>query len=259
MLVLGKYFINDHCVVHTRTAKDRTETANCFATGEANRSYQQLETQYDELEWLLVDCGSTIHICRDIDKLHNLRQKKTTIKGIVGDASSVSEWVGDWNLVFKTSNGKYRNFTLRNVVCMPNASRDILGTPRLEKSGWWPDLRMKRMYNDSETSEHPMFPFFVTKKGLKVIPSVKIASNAHNSASVTLSRSTINTMNKVTTESVLHSDAVTKEPVTTEQQQFTYSIWYGGAGAFAHSTPQGKCKSYFDKDGNTQRYLRSVL
>jgi hypothetical protein len=79
------------------------------------------------------------------------KKQITTIKGIVGDATSVSEWVGDWDLLLRDSCGQFKKFTFRNVVHMPNASRDIMGTPKLEKAGWWPDLKARRMYNASLT------------------------------------------------------------------------------------------------------------
>ena len=173
--VLGGKFIANHCTIKPITYKKRVRNnevvhATCFATGEAYLSYQDLEVQYDDVDWLLVDCGSSIHICRDKDKLYNLRKQITTIKGIVGDATSVSEWVGDWDLLLRDDSGQFKKFTLRNVVHMPNASRDIMGTPKLEKAGWWPDLKARQMYNDKPHLQSTKFPFLVIKKRLKVIP-----------------------------------------------------------------------------------------
>ena len=54
---------------------------------------------------------------------------------------------------------------------MSNAGRDLLGTPRLEKSGWWPDLRQRHLFNDSIPTLQ--FPFFCTKTGLKIMASVR--------------------------------------------------------------------------------------
>ena len=52
-----------------------------------------------EVTWLLVDTGSTIHVCKDRSKLINIRSKATRIAGIVGGAIGVSQEVGDWRSV----------------------------------------------------------------------------------------------------------------------------------------------------------------
>ena len=51
--------------------------------------YRDLEQQYNDLDWLLVDSGSSIHVCRDKHKLYNMRRHTTRIRGIVGDAVAV--------------------------------------------------------------------------------------------------------------------------------------------------------------------------
>ena len=38
---------------------------------------------------------------------------------------------------------------------------------------------------------------------------------------------------------------------------FTYSLWYGGSGAFAHAAKGGTCKSYFDFDDNSRESFLS--
>ena len=182
-VTLGQKFINSKCrIVQTSCGLDQSEhrkitkrvhVANCFASEDIDAGYRDLEQKYNDLDWLLVDSGSTIHVCRDKGKLYNLRRHSTHIKGIVGDAIAISEWVGDWDLTLRDSDGHFRRFTIRNVVYMPNAARDILGTPRLEKSGWWPDLRRKFLFNASFPSL--IFPFFRIKNGLKIIPSVRSA------------------------------------------------------------------------------------
>ena len=161
---LGERFMADHCTI---------EYADCFPCG---TNYGDIERSFNDLDWTLVDCGSTIHICRDKDKLYNLRPHVTNIRGIVGNATAVSDLVGDRDLVIRDSSGVFRKFVIKNVVYMPNATRDILGTPRLEKSGWWPDLRQRFLYN--EHTPDIKFPFFRTKRGLTILPSVKSFSHS---------------------------------------------------------------------------------
>ena len=48
------------------------------------------------------------------------------MKGIVGEVHTVCTEVGDWPMAFRNKEGYMVNYTLRNVVHMPNASRDIL-------------------------------------------------------------------------------------------------------------------------------------
>ena len=52
---------------------------------------------------------------------------------------------------------------------------------------------------------------------------------------------------------IKHAKAKTcpKEP------EFTYSLWYGGSGAFAHAAEGGTCKSYFDVDEASQESFLS--
>ena len=110
---LGSEFMANSCTV---------EYANCFA---CSSNYSDIEQLFNDLDWTLVDCGSTIHICRDKDKLYNLRPHVTNIRGIVGNATAVSSVIGDRDLVIRDSSGVFRTFTIKNVVYMPNATRDI--------------------------------------------------------------------------------------------------------------------------------------
>ena len=75
-----------------------------------------------------------------------------------------SEWVGDWNLVLRDNLGKFHKFTLRNVVLFPEASRDIIGTGRLEKSGWWPHIKKEELYHQDDKLQLPKFPFYNHKE-----------------------------------------------------------------------------------------------
>ena len=86
-----------------------------------------------EVTWLLVDTGSSIHVCKDRTKLINIRKKATRISGIVGGAIGVSQEVGDWPLSISNNKGEVVKFTLKNVAIMENASRNIISTTRLSK------------------------------------------------------------------------------------------------------------------------------
>jgi hypothetical protein len=111
MMCLGQNFIRSKCrIVPKHSASKRGtahnnshqfQVADCFAGGTLDAGYRDLEQQYNDLDWLLVDSGSTIHVCRDKHKLHNMRRHTTRIRGIVGDAVAVSEWVGDWDLTLQ--------------------------------------------------------------------------------------------------------------------------------------------------------------
>jgi hypothetical protein len=150
---------------------DKIETCDVF---EVNANLKHLEETHDEVDWLLLDTGSTVHICRDRNKLHNLTRRTTRIRGVNGGQITKSELIGDWNLVLRDKFGKFHKFTLRNVVLFPEASRDIIGTGRLEKSGWWPHIQHKELYHQDDARGLPKFPFYNTKKRLKVIPSVRL-------------------------------------------------------------------------------------
>ena len=45
-----------------------------------DEAYHDLEQKYTDLDWILVDSGSTIHVCRDKRKLYNLRRHSTAWK-----------------------------------------------------------------------------------------------------------------------------------------------------------------------------------
>ena len=166
-----------------------------------------------------------------------------------------SEWVGDWDLVLRDNLGKFHKFTLRNVVLFPEASRDIIGTGRLEKAGWWPHIQREELYHQDDQLRLPKFPFYNTKKRLKVIPSARLVPvNGDDADKMTISRNVASRMDTIAKEGI--NNAVVNT-ASTSTDEFTYSLWYGGNGAFAHAVGAQGCKSYFDSDKQCSSGFRS--
>ena len=101
MTYLGQNFIRSKCRIVPKHSASKRGTANnnshqfqaadCFAGGTLDAGYRDLEQQYNNLDWLLVDGGSTMYVCTNKHKLHNMRRHTTRIQGIMGDAAAVSE------------------------------------------------------------------------------------------------------------------------------------------------------------------------
>ena len=68
----------------TRSGSGKIETCDVF---EVNANLKHLEETHDEVDWLLLDTGSTVHICRDRSKMHNRTRRTTRIRGVNGDKS----------------------------------------------------------------------------------------------------------------------------------------------------------------------------
>jgi hypothetical protein len=135
-----------------------------------------------EVTWLLVDTGSTIHVCKDRSKLINIRNKATRIAGIVGGAIGVSQEVGDWPLAISNNKGVIVKFTLKNGAIMENASRDLISTTRLSKHFWWPSMEKQNFYHRNPrtgvSKTAVTLPFYPLKSGLMLLPAFDRDSNA---------------------------------------------------------------------------------
>ena len=142
-----------------------------------------------DVEWVTLDGGSTIHICNDKDKMTNLREQHTIVRGIIGGfhGKTTTSLVGDWPQVWFDANGNVHRVILREVRYMPNCSRNIISEPRLRKDGWWPFKEQSYMYQGSFHTSTVKVPTFRNKKGLDFIPyvhdrrdhKVKISKNGY--------------------------------------------------------------------------------
>ena len=151
--------------------------------------------------------------------------------------------------------GKFHKFTLRNVVLLPEASRDIIGTGRLEKVGRWLHIRYKELYHQDDRLRLPKFPFYNTKKRLKVIPSVRLPpTNDNLTSNMTISKDIANMMDTIAKDG-LHNAIV--NTANTSMDKFSYSLWYGGNGDFAHAAGKQGCVSYFDSDKHCSEAFQS--
>ena len=72
--ILGSKFVEHHCLV----GGDKPDIAEML-----------------EVDWLVVDSGSSIHVCKDRSKMINLRPSNIKVKGIVGEVHTVCTEVGD--------------------------------------------------------------------------------------------------------------------------------------------------------------------
>ena len=194
----------------------------------------------DGLDWLLVDPGSTIHICRDRNKLTNLTHRRTQVSGIISGSISIATEMGDWKLALRNQHGKFKSFQLKNVIVVPNATKDILACKGLPK-GWWPHIEKKHLYNRSQDN---IFPYLETSKGLGMIPSLRPAGKK-GKYSVTKDMSS-------DLERAFGKQGAFEEKCMAIADGLKYSLWFGGSGAVAHASQDRNCVTFFDKNSESR-------
>ena len=64
---------------------------------------------------------------------------------------------------------------------MPNAANNVIGTKRLKKEGWFPNMEYEVIYH---TSKNIQFPFYEAKSGLSVLPTMNTMTETNASHEV---------------------------------------------------------------------------
>src|SRR6056297_2634101 len=83
---------------------------------------------------VMVDSGATSHMKRDTTGLTNVRQHSGHVYVANGDKLEV-RYIGDWLMDIKHSDGIIKGVMLKDVIVVPNLSRDLLSMAKIDKAG----------------------------------------------------------------------------------------------------------------------------
>jgi hypothetical protein len=83
---------------------------------------------------VMVDSGATSHMKRDTEELINVRQHYGHVYVANGEKLEV-HYIGDWLLDVKHSDGTIKGVMFKNVIVVPNLSRDLLSMAKIDKAG----------------------------------------------------------------------------------------------------------------------------
>ena len=200
-----------------------------------------------EVDWLVVDSGSSIHVCKDRSKMINLRPSNIKVKGIVGEVHTVCTEVGDWPMALRNKKGDMVNYTLKNVVHMPNASRDILSVHQLKKTGWWPSFEHNHLYHKRDRAG-------ITRASLCNVfigdgpchaTCVQSEQRRQSGALVRHHGALGKDIQRRRSRRCSKASPTASVAALATERPITYSLWYGGCGAFAHAMNDSNCASYF--------------
>jgi hypothetical protein len=82
----------------------------------------------------MVDSGATSHMKRDSTELVNIRQHSGHVYVANGDKLQV-RYIGDWLMEVKHSDGTVKGVMFKDVIVVPNLSRDLLSMAKIDKAG----------------------------------------------------------------------------------------------------------------------------
>jgi hypothetical protein len=82
----------------------------------------------------MVDSGATSHMKRDTTGLTNVRRHYGHVYVANGEKLEVCN-IGDWLMEVKHSDGKIKGVMFKDVIVVPNLSRDLLSMARIDKAG----------------------------------------------------------------------------------------------------------------------------
>src|SRR6056297_4036939 len=82
----------------------------------------------------MVDSGTTSHMKRDTEGLVNVRQHSGHVYVANGEKLEGHN-IGDWLMEVKHSDGIIKGVMFKDVIVVPNLSRDLLSMARIDKAG----------------------------------------------------------------------------------------------------------------------------
>ncbi|EWM20477.1 integrase core domain protein [Nannochloropsis gaditana] len=83
---------------------------------------------------VMVDSGATSHMKRDTEGLVNIRRHYGHVYVANGEKLEV-RYIGDWLIEVKHSDGTIKGVMFKDVIVVPNLSRDLLSMARIDKAG----------------------------------------------------------------------------------------------------------------------------
>src|SRR6056297_1766501 len=83
---------------------------------------------------VMVDSGATSHMKRDTTGLINVRRHYGHVYVANGDELKV-HYIGDWLMEVKHSDGTSKGVMFKDVIVVPNLSRDLLSMGKIDKAG----------------------------------------------------------------------------------------------------------------------------
>jgi len=121
-----------------------------FATQDTSFS----KSSYSLANSFILDCGSPIHICNDLNRFdQETYQKQDRVEPVLtGDSCSYVEGYGSVNININTPIGQ-QLFQLRNVAYIPGFHTNVVSHRKLRQAGYhWDDVNLRvKQDNTSET------------------------------------------------------------------------------------------------------------
>src|SRR5947207_7290969 len=121
-----------------------------YATQEGSFS----ASSYPLANSFILDCGSPVHICNDLDRFDKTTSQKLDRVDpvLTGDSCSYVEGYGSVNVNVNTPAGK-QLFELRNVAHIPGFHTNVMSHRKLRQAGYhWDDVNLQvKRDNTSET------------------------------------------------------------------------------------------------------------
>ena len=83
---------------------------------------------------VMVDSGATSHMKRDTEELVNVRRHCGHAYVANGDKLEVHD-IGDWIMKVKHCDGTIKGVMFKDVIVVPNLSRDLFSMAKIDKAG----------------------------------------------------------------------------------------------------------------------------
>jgi len=90
--------------------------------------------KHRQMTSVMVDSGATSHMKRDTTGLTNVRRHCGHVYVANGEKLEV-RYIGDWLMEVEHSDGKIKGVMFKDVIVVPNLSRDLLSMARIDKAG----------------------------------------------------------------------------------------------------------------------------
>jgi hypothetical protein len=92
------------------------------------------DLKHRQMTSVIVDSGATSHMKRDTKGLINLRRHCGHVYVANGDKLEV-HYIWDWIMKVKHCDGTVKGFVFKDVIVVPNLSRDLLSMAKIDKAG----------------------------------------------------------------------------------------------------------------------------
>jgi hypothetical protein len=109
-------------------------------------------SSYPLINSFILDCGSPVHICNDINRFDQLTKLDRVDPVLTGDSCFYMEGYGNVQVNINTPNGQHL-FLLKQVAFIPGFYTNVISHRKLRQAGYhWDDINLRvQRENTSET------------------------------------------------------------------------------------------------------------